>query len=398
MSNFLINKVEGDTLQPLEWNQLAELNNLITSSGQSLDANVLEQIAKAIANYVNSGNFYTENGVANSYTLIGAGSFKTPTAYINGMVVRFITTNANTTTTPIVNLAGLGAKNIKKADGTAVIAGDINGYVELRYNGTDFLLSPLSSALNITTTNKGLTYLNKPITIANNSVDADNDIDFTAGNFQFADGSGQAVLSAMTKRLDASWTAGTNQGGLFSGNKANNTWYHCYAIKNLTSGVVDAGYDISPTSPTLPAGYTKYKYQGSVLTNVSGNIIAFTQNNNEFKWTAPFSENFDANITTSNKTLTLTVPPVLIKPNVSCYWQGGSVGSRVERLDFTSNLTGVYYMQAITFGSGTAFPHYFDTVINKMIINDKNILYKATVGGAGGTGFCYTNGYYNLSL
>ena len=55
-------------------------------------------------------------------------------------------------------------------------------------------------------------------------------------------------------------------------------------------------------------------------------------------------------------------------------------------------------MQAITFGSGTAFPHYFDTVINKMIINDKNILYKATVGGAGGTGFCYPNGYYNLSL
>ena len=277
MSNFLINKVEGDTLQPLEWNQLAELNNLITSSGQSLDANVLEQIAKAIANYVNSGNFYTENGVANSYTLIGAGSFKTPTAYINGMVVRFITTNANTTTTPIVNLAGLGAKNIKKADGTAVIAGDINGYVELRYNGTDFLLSPLSSALNITTTNKGLTYLNKPITIANNSVDADNDIDFTAGNFQFADGSGQAVLSAMTKRLDASWTAGTNQGGLFSGTKANNTWYHLYAIENLTSGVVDAGYDISPTTPSLPAGYTKRsKALFAVKTDSNGNILRGT--------------------------------------------------------------------------------------------------------------------------
>jgi hypothetical protein len=249
-----------------------------------------------------------------------------------------------------------------------------------------------------TTITQGISFLSNPITIANNATDANNDIDFSAGNFQFSDKSNEAVLLAMTKRLDANWVAGTNNGGLDTGSKANSTWYHCYAIHNPTSDVSDAIFSTNATTPTLPSGYTKYKYLGSVLTNVSGNIIAFTQNNNEFKWTAPFSENFDANITTSNKTLTLTVPPVLIKPNVSCYWQGGSVGTRVERLDFTSNLTGVYYMQAITFGSGTAFPHYFDTVINKMIINDKNILYKATVGGAGGTGFCYTNGYYNLSL
>ena len=155
MSNFIINKVEGDTLQPLEWNQFAELNNLITSSEQNLDANVLEQIAKAVVNYVNSGNFYTENGVANSYTLIGTGSFKTPTAYRNGMVIRFITTNANTTTTPIINLAGLGAKNILKADGTAVIAGDISGYVELRYNGTDFLLNKKNPSIQKFTSGSG---------------------------------------------------------------------------------------------------------------------------------------------------------------------------------------------------------------------------------------------------
>jgi len=253
MSNFLVNKVEGDTLEALEWNQLAEINNLILSSGQTLDGNTLEQVAKAVANYVNSGNFYTENGVANAYTLVASGSFKAPTAYINGMVVRFITTNANTLSTATINVAGLGNKNIKKADGSNLVAGDISGYVELRYNGTDFLLSPLSSALNITATNKGLTYLNNPITIANNSTDANNDIDFTAGNFQFADGSGQAVLSAITKRLDASWTAGNNQGGLDTGTKANSTWYHCYAIYNPTSGITDAIFSTNATSPSLPA-------------------------------------------------------------------------------------------------------------------------------------------------
>lgn len=249
-----------------------------------------------------------------------------------------------------------------------------------------------------TTTTQGISFLSNPITIANNATDANNDIDFSAGNFAFSDKSGEFYASAMTKRLDASWSAGTNQGGLDIGNKANSTWYHCYVIYNLITQVSDFIFSVNATNPTLPSGYTKYKYLGSVLTNVSGNIIAFTQNNNEFKWNNPIQENFDALITTSNKTLTLTVPPVLLKPNVSCYWQGGSVGTRVERLDFTSNLTGVYYMQAITFGSGTAFLHYFDTVINTMIINDKNILYKATVGSASGTGFCYTNGYYNLAI
>lgn len=338
MSNFITNKQDGvSTLGADEWNQIAEINNLILSSGQSLDVNLTDQIAKAIANYTNSGNFYTENGVANSYTLIGAGSFKTPTAYINGMVVRFITTNANTTTTPTINVAGLGAKNIKKADGTVVIAGDINGYVELRYNGTDFLLSPLSSALNITTTNKGLTYLNNPITIANNSTDADNDIDFSAGNFQFADGSGQAVLSALTKRLDASWTAGTNQGGLDTGTKANSTWYHCYAIHNPTSGVSDAIFSTNATNPTLPTGYTKYKYQGSVLTNVSGNIIGFWQENHSFYFKV---DNGIVNTTTPVSTLTnltLSAPPNSKAITTSYINIGPSVGTGLYFKDIVNN-------------------------------------------------------------
>ena len=339
MSNILVNKVEGDTLQALEWNQLAEINNLITSSEQNLDANILEQIAKAVANYVNSGNFYTENGVADSYTLIGAGSFKTPTAYKNGMVIRFITTNANTTTTPIVNLASLGAKNIKKADGTAVVAGDISGYVELRYNGTDFLLSPLSSALNITATNKGLTYLNNPITIANNTTDADNDIDFTAGNFVFSDGSGQAVVSALTKRLDASWTAGNNQGGLDTGTKANNTWYHCYAIYNPTSGVSDAIFSANATTPTLPTGYTKYNLIESIFTNSSGNILPFYQKIGE-NYIATFLKDKPLDISISSTPTTKTNYPitsplgrsVMQIVRATLYWGGDSADRAINIL------------------------------------------------------------------
>jgi len=398
MSNFITNKQDGvSTLGADEWNQIAEINNLITSSGQSLDVNLTDQVAKAIANYVNSGNFYTENGVANAYTLVASGSFKAPTAYINGMVVRFITTNANTTTTPTINVAGLGNKNIKKADGNSVIAGDINGYVELRYNGTDFLLSPLSSALNITATNKGLTYLNNPITIANNSTDANNDIDFSAGNFQFADLSGDGVLSAMTKRLDASWTAGTNQGGLDTGTKQANTFYHCYAIHNPTSGVSDAIFSTNETTPSLPAGYTKYKYRGSVYTNVSGNIIPFTQKEKYFEWKDPIVE--PSGTLAGTITHPITVPNVSVLANISMVGVGGSGETTANVSIVGNNATPnanapdfyVNFLAGNWTGPGSA---------TKLILTTNKTIKSATVYsvGSSSTYKLSTFGYYNLAL
>jgi len=265
MSNFLVNKVEGDTLEALEWNQLAEINNLITSSGQSLDANILEQVAKAVANYTNSGNFYTENGVANSYTLIGAGSFKTPTAYINGMVIRFITANANTTTTPIVNLAGLGAKNIKKADGTSVIAGDINGYVELRYNGTDFLI------------NKEKVYFDKLIQLINDTLSPNDTISFLGGTFTTLSNK-QIYLPVITKKIQASgvWTAGSGANGLDTGARAANTFYRTYVVQNNSTLAYDIVFSASYLSPTIPSGYTNLGLLDYALirTNNSNNIAS----------------------------------------------------------------------------------------------------------------------------
>jgi hypothetical protein len=120
----------------------------------------------------------------------------------------------------------------------------------------------------------GVSYLNNPITIANNATDANNDIDFSAGNAPLDDGSGQVLLaSTLVKRLDASWSAGTNQGGLFSGTKANSTRYYEFAITNGT--INDAGCDISPTGANIPAGY-KGSYRGMVITDGSGNIRPFT--------------------------------------------------------------------------------------------------------------------------
>lgn len=141
-----------------------------------------------------------------------------------------------------------------------------------------------------TSTTQGTTLISDPIIIANNSTDANNDIDFTAGNFEFSDKSNNAVLLAMTKRLDASWTAGTNQGGLDTGSKANSTWYYVYAIYNPTSGVSDAIFSANATTPTLPSGYTKRsKALFALKTSSGGNIIGGT-------WLPDRSFYFKANI------------------------------------------------------------------------------------------------------
>jgi len=304
MSNFIINKVEGDTLQPLEWNQLAELNNLITSSGQSLDANLVDQIAKAIANYTNSGNFYTENGVANAYTLIASGSFKAPTAYINGMVIRFITTNANTTTTPIVNLAGLGAKNIKKADGTAVIAGDINGYVELRYDGTDFLI------------NKEKVYFDKLIQLINDTLSPNDTISFLGGTFTTLSNK-QIYLPAITKKIQSSgvWTAGSNGNGLDTGARAANTFYRTYVVQNNSTLAYDIVFSLSYLSPTIPSGYTNLGLLDYALirTNASNNIAPSKWDANDKKIVLGSNESilvFSSTAGSGNATIVSSTEPL----------------------------------------------------------------------------------------
>ena len=127
-----------------------------------------------------------------------------------------------------------------------------------------------------TTTTQGVAFLSNPITISNNATDANNDIDFSAGNIQFSDSSGQATYAGGTGQLDVLF--GTGNGMLATGTKATNSTYHLYMVTNLTTGVSKplailgvAGTAPDPTS-VLPSGYTKFKRIASILTDGSGNI------------------------------------------------------------------------------------------------------------------------------
>lgn len=145
-------------------------------------------------------------------------------------------------------------------------------------------------------------------TISNNVTDATNDIDFSAGACFSSDATSWPMVgSALTKQLDAAWAVGNNAGGRMSAAAIANTTYSCYEIRRPDTGVVDYGFDVSPTAPTLPANYTQYRRIGFIV-RASGAIIAFKQDGDDFAWQTNKPDLAAVNPGTTAVTRTLTVP------------------------------------------------------------------------------------------
>ncbi len=145
--------------------------------------------------------------------------------------------------------------------------------------------------------------------LSNNGTDATNDIDIAVGE---ATDSTHVVrmklTSALTKRLDAVWAAGTNQGGLDTGVEANSTWYHLWLIRKDSDGSIDALFSTSATAPTMPGGYTYKRRIGSVYNDSGGNLKAFTQTGDRFMWNTYTTDASSEAIGTTAILYTLTVP------------------------------------------------------------------------------------------
>ncbi len=128
-----------------------------------------------------------------------------------------------------------------------------------------------------TATNQGLTYLNNPITIANNVASPNDTIDFGAGTYITSTGN-QIYLPAISKKIQASgvWTAGSNGNGLDTGARAANTFYRTYIVQNNSTLAYDILFSLSYLSPTIPSGYTNLGLLDYALirTNASNNIVS----------------------------------------------------------------------------------------------------------------------------
>ena len=145
-----------------------------------------------------------------------------------------------------------------------------------------------------------------------NAADADHDItiDSDGGCRDSGNAYDFTLSSDLTKQIDASWAAGNNAGGLFSGAVANSTWYAVHLIRKDSDGSIDAGFDTSSTAANIPAGYTAYRRIGWVRTDGSANIRRFTQVGDSFRYHNLVTDlNKTTSFSTSNTTLTLSAPP-----------------------------------------------------------------------------------------
>lgn len=149
------------------------------------------------------------------------------------------------------------------------------------------------------------------------------------------------LAAALVKQLDAVWSAGTNQGGRPAAVAlAANTWYHVFLIFNAGTGVVDAGFDTSPTAANLLAasGFGHYRRLGSVLSNSGAtDIIDFFQSGPHFWWKDTAIDQSATFAGPGVLTFSLRVPPD-IKPGAFGTIVGdggGDAGVLVSSLDGT---------------------------------------------------------------
>jgi hypothetical protein len=266
----------GDVLPATDFNaEKNELQNTVTSSDQTLDPEGgpdtdLNQLSKAIAAYANAGATYTDSGTADAYVLGIATNLKTVPEYLDNMAIIFKAGNSNAGAST-VNVNSLGVKDLQYSDGQALIANEVvsGEYVIAVYNLSDDRFEVVNARRGVDRGKiSGLRLVN--------GTDTDHDIDIQVGTARDSLNEFTMTLaSVMTKQIDAAWSAGTNQGGMFTGSVANDTWYHTFIIRKDSDGSIDAGFDTSITAANIPAGYTAYKRVGSVLTDGSANILQF---------------------------------------------------------------------------------------------------------------------------
>jgi len=161
--------------------------------------------------------------------------------------------------------------------------------------------------------------------VSTNVTDADHDIDIAAGEATDAAAAVLIALAAsMTKRLDATWAAGTNQGGLSSSlvAPANSTWYHIFAM--IVAGAADIGIDTDFDGANLIAdhGATAVRRIRSKLTDGSANFIDDFQRGDNVIWVDPPLDVNDANGDTAGALATMSVPT-----GVEVIWRGNVLGS-----------------------------------------------------------------------
>lgn len=247
------------------------------------------------------------------------------------------------------------------------------------------------------TSMSALPIVRKGCLISNNASDATNDIDISAGTY--IDGTSALLItlgSSLTKRLDAAWAVGSGNGGLDTGSIANTT-YHVWLILRSDTGVVDALFSTSASSPTMPSNYDYKAYLGPIVRS-GGAIRAFKQDPtypDRFKWVTAIA---DRNSTSALAigALTVSVPAgIQVEPifEIQQTSSAGEAAALLQNADSATPSSRVAQSGATTGGSaGTA-----DYIDGGFVTNTSaQIRYAVSIfSGTLTVGLLNTHGFYH---
>ncbi len=135
-----------------------------------------------------------------------------------------------------------------------------------------------------TATNRGISYINNPVTLVNEGTSITDTIGFNAGTFITSSGL-QIYLPLIRKKIQStgSWTAGDTNNGLDTGSRTASTFYRTFVIQNNSTGAYDILFSVSATSPTVPSGYTNLGIMDYAIirVNASNNIAISKWHSND---------------------------------------------------------------------------------------------------------------------
>jgi hypothetical protein len=102
--------------------------------------------------------------------------------------------------------------------------------------------------------------------------DTDHDVNVTAGEARDVSDTSDIVLTGeITKRVDATWAVGDDNGGLDTSTVAATSIYYIWLIQRSDTGVEDVLISLSASAPTMPTSYDKKRLIGVGKTDGSSN-------------------------------------------------------------------------------------------------------------------------------
>lgn len=210
-------QVDGGStsLSAIYFNSMAaELMNVITNTGQTLNGADSDQITQSLANFSSAGDWYIDSGTDTAYVLSPISGYQGITSYVTGQRFRFIPSHSNTGACT-ANINTLGVLNIVLSNGQNPQAGDLSSLNAsiMYYNGTNLILE--NPQLSVATPWAPWYITGFDISPGTSST---TEFNVTSGNCRDQSGLYNVVASTSlsNKSIAATWAEGASAGSVVS--------------------------------------------------------------------------------------------------------------------------------------------------------------------------------------